>query len=283
MQVEKPDIIIVMTDSTPPCRIAVLAGRLDSIPSLLLLLSGMIGRNYQSPSFIVDKIAVPGEFAREVLEKCGVDKEKLVVTGYPSYDVLVKAEEHFKKNEICKKLGLDPARKIVVYTTENLPARESKIVTRAVCTAVKSLQNIQFIIKVHPSELDLSTYRHVTRDLELDALITRHADIYEVLYACDALITGFSATALDAMILQKPVITINLTGLADPLSFAESGAAIGVNSEGDLEGELEKVLYNKELQEKLRRGREAFVFKHAYKLDGESTERVVTLVEKISK
>jgi hypothetical protein len=280
-KLRKPSIIIVLTDSTPPCRIAVLAGRLAGIPSLLLLHSGMVGRNYDCPPFVVDKIAVTGEFAKNKLMDCGIEDERIVVTGQPSYDSLIEAQKHFSRDAICRKLGLDPAKKIIVYTTENLPPRENEKMARIICRTVKGIPNVEFVIKVHPSELDLSVYKNLIEESGLNALIIRQASIYEVLYVCDIVITGFSATALDAMILDKPVITVNFTGLEDPLPFAESDATIGVYEEKDFIGALKSGLCDEDTRVKLKRAREEFIYEHAYKLDGKATYRVIELLEQM--
>jgi len=280
-RMKKPNIIVVLTDSSPPCKIAVLVGKFASIPSLLLLHVGMIGRTYECPSFLVDKIVVTGDFARDVLIRCGVDKNRLVVTGRPSYDALLRAEEHFKKDEICRKLGLDSTKRILVYTTENLPPRESEAVVYAICKAVKEFSGLQFVIKVQLSELSLSMYERIIRDVGVDALINRDANIYEVLYVGDIVLTGFSATALDAMILDKPVVTVNFTGLEDPVPYAESGAAIGVYEERDLVEALKRGLCDEEARERLREARRRFVYEHSYKRDGKATERVVELIEEM--
>ena len=281
VKMEKLDIVIVLTDGPLPCKIAVLVARFVNIPSLLLLHVGMVGPKYDCPSFLVDKLAVMGEYARDILIKCGVDKTKLVVTGRPTYDALVRAEEHFEKDEICRKLGLDPTRRIIVYTTENLPPSESEGMVYAICKAVKEFSDSQFIIKVHPSELTLSIYERVIKDIGVDALITRDANIYEVLYVCDVMITGFSATALDAMILDKPVITVNFTGLEDPVPYAESGVAIGVYEERGLVRAIKRGLYEEDARKNLREAREKFVYEQSYKKDGKATERVVELIEQM--
>ena len=280
-KIEKPNIILVLTDSSPPCKIAVLVGRFANIPSLLLLHAGMIGRNYECPEFLVDKIAVTGKFAEDILIECGVDKNRLAVTGRPTYDALVRAEEHFDKDNICNKLGLNPEKKIAVFTTQPLPPWESEATVYAICKAVKEFSGLQFVVKVHPSELDLSMYQRVTKDIGVDALITRDVNIYEVLYFSDVVITGFSATALDAMMLDKPVITVNFTGLEDPLPFAESGAAIGVYEDKGLVSAIRKGLYDEDTRKKLRKAREKFVLEHSYKKDGKATERVIELIERI--
>jgi glycosyltransferase involved in cell wall biosynthesis len=277
LRLEMPGIIIVLTDSTPPCRIAVLAGKVAKVPSLLLLHSGLIGWIYDCPAFVSDKIAVMGEFAKRVLIADYVDENKIVITGRPSYDALIRVQAGFDKKAICSRFGLNPSEKIAVYTTENLPPRESEVMARVVCKALKEFSGVQSVVKVHPSELDLSMYKNLTKELGLVSLITREASIYEVLYVCDVMITGFSATALDAMILDKPVIAMNLTGFEDPLPFAESGAAIGVYQEADLKEAIRKGLYDESIKGRLRKSREKFVFEHAYKKDGKASERVAEL------
>jgi len=278
-KIKNPDVILVLTDSSPPCKIAVLVGRFLNIPSLLLLHVGVIGRNYECPSFLVDKIAVTSEFDRNILIKCGVNKNKIVVTGRTAHDALVRAKEHFNKDEICNKLSLDPRKKIIVFTTQPLPRRENEALVHSICEATKQFSDLQFVIKVHPAELSLSMYKRIAKNVGVNALITRDANIYEVLYICDIVITGFSTTALDAMILDKPVITVNLTGLPDPIPYAKKGAAIGVCGEKHLVEAIKTGLYNENAREKLREAREKFLNEHAYKVDGKATERVAELVE----
>jgi hypothetical protein len=280
-RLKKPSITIVLTDGTPPCRIAVLVGKLAGAPSLLLLHSGMVGLNYECPNFVVDKIAVSGDFARRILEKCGVKEDKLFVTGRPSYDALVRATERFSKDQICHRLGLNPSKKIIIYTTENLPGRENEIMARAINRAVKKFPEAQLLIKVHPSEPGLSLYTSLSKEYGLNALVTREAPIYEVLFICDVIVTGFSATALDGMILDKPVVTVNLTGMEDPIPYAESGAALGVYKEKGLEEAIGRALYSDETKRKLQEARESFVFDQSFKKDGKATERVVELIERM--
>ncbi len=277
----KPNIVIVMTEGIMPAKIAIAAARLGRIPTLLLLQLGMLGKNYECPSFLADKISVPGDFIKDLVINCGVDARKVVVTGRPTYDALVRAEGRFDRDEICRRLKLDPARKIVVYCTENLPLRDTERVARAVCRAMKSFSDVQFIIKVHPSELSTSIYNKVAGEIGVRVLVTKEENIYEVLFTCDLMVTGFSTTALDAMILDKPVISINFTGLPDPIPFAESGAAIGVYREGDLEPAIRGGLYDDSVKERLCNDREKFVYEQTYLKDGKATGRIVDLIEQM--
>ena len=215
--IQKPNIIITMTDGPPLETIAILTGRLLNIPSLLLQV-GVIGPNYKrNQSFLVDKIATMGQFSKNVLVSCGVDESKLIVTGRPTYDILARADEVFNKEEICKELRIATEKKIILFATENLPPRERDTIFYAVCRAIKNLSEVEFVIKVHPAELDYAIYEKVANGMGLSPAVTKDINIYEVIYVCDVMITMFSTTALEAMILNKPVITVNLTGMKDPM------------------------------------------------------------------
>ena len=97
----KPDVVIVMTEGILPAKIAIATAKLGRIPTLLLLQLGMLGKNYECPNFLADKISVPGDFIKDLVINCGVDANKVVVTGRPTYDVLIHAEERFDKAAIC--------------------------------------------------------------------------------------------------------------------------------------------------------------------------------------
>jgi len=291
LKLSKSSVILVESDHVLPCRIAVLVGKHARIPSLLLLHQGVIGYNYSISKFLVDKIGVIGPFAREILVSRGVPKNKIVVTGRPAYDDLGKLR--FNKLETCRKFGLDPNKKIFLYTTENIGALQTRKRVYAICRAIRKLV-IQFqssgqltkvpgfFIKVHPDE-DMNSYVQIVNDVGADAHISKTGNFYEILSMCDVLITGFSTATLDAMILGKPVITINLTKFRDPLPYAESGAAIGVYDEESLQKEIESALYDENVKAKLRQAQKKFIYEHAYKIDGKCSERVVKIMEQMVK
>jgi len=117
LRMDKPQIMIVMTESTMPTKVVALVGKSLGIPILVLLQLGMLGPNYECPEFLADNISVPGEFIRDLLINCGVDESRVVVTGRPTYDALIRAGENFKKEDICRRLGLDPTRALQLQTT----------------------------------------------------------------------------------------------------------------------------------------------------------------------
>jgi len=280
---DKPSIILVITDATFFERAAIYAGRRLNIPSVRLQI-GLIGSQHDQCNFLVDKMAISGEVTKEVLINiCGFDPGKLVITGAPTYDRLVNADQNFHKKEICKKLNIDPDKKIIVFATENLSPKKNTALVTIVCKAIRDCHDVQLVIKVHPGESDCSTYKKIARDKDVNCLVIQDVDIHEILYISDLLITYFSATGLEAMILKKPLITLNPFTENDPVDYAKSGAALITRNEKELKEAVNNMLYNETARKKLAQHREKYVYKQAYTQDGKATTRAVDLIEKMAR
>ena len=50
-------------------------------------------------------------------------------------------------------------------------------------------------------------------------LVPKNEDIFNLIMVSDLVITAFSTTAVEAMLADKPVVTINLSGKPDPIYF----------------------------------------------------------------
>lgn len=83
---------------------------------------------------------------------------------------------------------------------------------------------------------------------------------------------------LEAMLLDKPLITINLTKREDRVPYAEQGAAIGVYGQNDLLSAIKSVLSNQKTISRLRTRRKQFIEKYSYRIDGKAKERFSYLV-----
>jgi len=260
LSVEKPKLLVVMNEITTLGNIAVHIAKQRGIKTFCIQ-HGAVGDASGFTPVSVDKIAVWGGSSRETLIKNGTPKEKIVVTGAPQFDDLALKNIPLNKNTI-KKLGITPNKKLIFLTTQ--PVSDMKEITTAVCKAVKSIPGTQLVMKLHPSEYSMGIYKKITKPL---------------LNACDLLITHHSTTGMEAMILGRPVITINLTGKPDVMSYAESGAAIGIYKPEDIKSAIKSVLENKDARKKLAKKAKLFIYDQCYKMDGKASERIITLID----
>jgi len=243
-----------------------------------------IDRRFPRPTIKILKFAVAGESAKKIYIERGFPPENIFVTGQPRFDALFT--QKFNKEKTMAELGIPAGKKIAVLATQGQIYRTEKEQRELVETVVKAtaeFPELQLVIKPHPQE-DPQYYSRLLKMMGQGGPIVRQdIDLYQLLNASDLLITAFSTTALEAMLLDKPVITINLTGQPDLMPYASSGAAIGVYRREDLVPAMRKALFDAEMRKALAEGRKAFISEHAYKPDGQASKRVAEVIHKLIK
>jgi len=235
-------------------------------------------------SFLEDKLlsdyfCASGPQSESLKRKFPKDTKHLVVTGQPRFDKVAKADRIFDKDEICRKFGLAVSGKILFWATEThaLPLKENRENIDAVYHALQSLQNVQLVVKLHPAEdQEAPLYRQNRSYTPL--IVGGSKDLSELLFVCDLMITKSSTAAIEAAIMNKPIIVLNLSGEPDIMPYVEKGVALGAYRKGDLLRTIKDALHNMKVCEKLAMARDRFVYDYAYVQDGKASERVADLV-----
>jgi len=278
IEIEEPDIIIEMGDRNWYVKTVIAVGRLMKTPTLIIQ-HGMVADHPNYGPIYADKMAVWGKAMKDVLIKRGVRPDQLVVTGHPRYDIFYKKD--FKKERIYHELKIDGDKRIIVLTTQPVSSKENEALLYGVINAMKNFPDKQLVIKLHPSE-DPMWYQELIKEMGADdVIITKNVDLHELLNACDIMITLYSTTAVEAMILDKPVITINLMNKPDILPYAERGAAIGVYKSEDIAPTINRILYDEKTKQQLADNRKKFIYDWTYLSDGNASRRVADLIEEM--
>ncbi len=290
---EKPEAIILIDEYNPVGRATVVAGKISGIKTIAIQ-HGAITRNrlsylhykdevsknndFRSPYYpLPDITAVFGPYYQKYLYEIGNYPESSIsVTGAPRYDELVDGKNEYNKKQTYKKLNLDPDKKLVVYTSQPLEKEENDRILLSILKALSELPDFQLVIKMHPTERGINT--ELIDKFDEDVIVIKKFDIYEILNACDVMLTAFSTTALEAMMLGKPVITINFTGKPDVMPYVQSGAAIGVYQREKLSLAIKSIFEDEHIRKELEVNSKEFVHQHAYKIDGKSTKRIMELI-----
>lgn len=296
---QNPDLILVTSEYGFFERALTVAGKLKGLPTLAVQ-HGNIGplhKGYMYPKGsisaygsvgtpycpIPDKTAVYGRYDYDLLTKTSAyPPSTVVITGQPRYDILAVAKRFFNRKEFCSKLNLDPDRKIVLVATENLPTPQGEAFLRNSLRALKNFPDLQIVVKPHPREKG-EWYNRVVKEENVRAMIlSRKADTFEALYACDLLITGFSTVITEATILGKPSVTLNIGKKEDPTPYYRD-ITLRIYREENLVSAIKEALYNEKTIDNLKKAGKKFAYQHAYKQDGKATERVASLIEEMIK
>lgn len=277
-----PDIVCVMPDGHFLQQMAVeLARKKYKIPTLASI-SAIDTDN--APSYMrhlhADKIAAMGNRAEHIYVESGIERDRITVTGVAHFDLLFNRDKEHDK-QVLYGCGIDPSKRIVVFTTQPISPAETEEMLTGVIEAVLKMTETQLVIKVHPRE-EIEAYQAIVDKYQNPRVyVVRDVDVYALIISCELLIAKSSTTALEAMMAGKPVVTFDLSGQPVPVPYATEGAAIGVYRHEDIEEAIQRGLYDEETRSRLKIGRDKFVRNWAGEPDGKASWRMVTLMKKM--
>lgn len=193
-----------------------------------------------------ETFAAWGEFSKDYLIRHHVDPSKIVLTGGIPFDRTLGLGSD--KSAIATTLNINSSKRWIVFATQpngpgNRPGME-EIVWSIVETLESSLRHpdVQLIIQVHPHQ-DMGVIKKIAEIVpNHGAVITRFGDTEQLIASSDGLITYFSTTAIDAVILQKPLMLINLTDHHEFFPFVKMGVAQGVYNKEEISIALDNML-----------------------------------------
>jgi UDP-N-acetylglucosamine 2-epimerase len=97
-----------------------------------------------------------------------------------------------------------------------------------------------------------------------------------VVLAADALVTVESLSAVEALVLDRPVLVLNMpTNLRE---MVEQGVALGVGVGEDPGSALRDLLFDAEIRGRLEAARRLYLSDVAHGVDGRATERILALL-----
>ncbi|GAH91176.1 unnamed protein product, partial [marine sediment metagenome] len=102
--------------------------------------------------------------------------------------------------------------------------------------------------------------------------------LWELIASSDLVIISNSTVGLDAMILDKPVVMVNLGRQVEGIAYVSSGAALGAYSLEDIAPAVREALSNEQVRQDLAEARKRFIYEYAYIQDGKAAKRIADLI-----
>jgi SAM-dependent methyltransferase len=217
---------------------------------------------------LADKMLAGGKAVADIYFKKNAKPDQVVIVGNPAFDALVNRNIEDDRRTIARH-GIDPEKRIVVYATDALYVEQTNRIIQAISQAVKQLDNVILVVKVHPRESE-EPYL-----VNADTIVLRDIELYPLLNCCELLVTGRSTVELEALVLAKKVVTVNLTGRPDVVPHARN-RVITVRKYEDIAPTIQRSLRMNHVESE---GANAFIANYVYKLDGKSAERAVTAIK----
>jgi hypothetical protein len=297
IRIENPSAIIFLAEGFYWERTLLIAAKLEKIPTIAIQ-HGTIKKYHKSYIYtknelygdksiscpIPDLTLVYGvKYKKLLTENSFYPKDKVIVTGQPRYDLINNSSKLYSKDEYKNKYRINSGKKIVLWTTEcaALSDSENNKNFLTIFKTFKELKDVVLIIKLHPA--DVNKYKNIINEYmdkyKVNAIIPpKNSDTYEHIFNSDLVITKGSTTGLEAVAMEKPLIILNLSPYPDPVDHVKNGVALGVNRGSNLKPTIKYLLEDDSI---LKNNRKKFIQYNLYKIDGKSTERVVTEINKL--
>lgn len=223
-----------------------------------------------------------GQFTKDFLVANGVEESRIIITGGAPFDRIRQLRPD--RRQIARELHIDPDKKWILFTTQYVGAgnrpSEEEIFTgvASVAEEMKIYEDYELIYQVHPGQTLEEIQKIVDTVENAKAVVARYKDTEELIAASAGMITFFSTTAIDAILMDKPLLLINLTDDRDFYPFVGMGAAFGAYTKDEIPGQVKKLLYEPHVLVSNYSKVKEYI---NYRNDGRALERVMELCLKM--
>jgi UDP-N-acetylglucosamine 2-epimerase len=272
----KPKVLVVGNDLTLEGRTQCMVAAKHRLATACIMHGIVSGEPFQA-KHVANAVIVYSKRMRQELIGLGEKPERIRVCGSPSLTKR-KHQTGVAHPAIKRFLGLEEEKPWVLLATSgpghSVSTAHHKRLIAAVMRLSVQMPNVKFVAKLHPKDR-LDYYHEAQRSLPESKLMIvppksslGRLEFDEWLQGCTAIITGGSAAAIDAMLKNVPVISIDLADELLGIAFIEYGATVHVRSEEDLSLAMTSVLsFSERSAVALARAKE-FVLESFQELDG---------------
>ena len=291
---ESPELFLLVYEEGAYGRAATIVGHWLGLPSVALqhgILSSPHIPNYYFAAVTNDvredgiscpiptRTLVYGEQTREMLTQVSAyPEDRVAVVGMPSYDPVIQALPRLSKARELEALGLAPDKPVILVASQPFLNREHRyFFADAVLAVAARMPESQWVVKLHPSEAPTAWDRHF-EEHRITGIQMFTSDLHRLLFVCDAVVSWFSTTILEACLFEKPVVAVRIPGCYAPEDYIEDGLVHGVGGAEELQTRLAELIASTGADG--QRAAEAVV-RYTYLPDGRSTERVADAIAEL--
>jgi hypothetical protein len=231
----------------------------------------------------VELAIVGSELEVPYLRRCGVSDERTAIVGYPDYDHFPQLTREACRGQLVAAMEALHERPLVVFTSQyptgQFPDWARTVNLEAVFAAARKLPHVTFLIKTHPRREVIDAL--VLARFPENVLLAPKVETPSLLKAADVVVTYWSTTALEALLLDVPLVQLNATGLPDFFDLVSSLGRSFARSSDELADSLQLLLESEEARTIDARARAELCARLGVVMDGRAGERAGAAIEKI--
>ena len=276
-----PSVLVVGNDISYEGRTACLAARNYGLPTVSLM-HGAISGNPVHACHIADRFLVYGESSKKTLAQLDDNPSRFVACGAPYLDK--RPRQTGKINSVlCKRIQLHSKQPYVLVATSGPGVSVSYfhhlLVIKNLMRLSMKYKEINFIAKLHRKDR-LEYYEKCFEEVPGSRLKVIEygakgypVDIFHWLQGCSCLITGASSVAMEAMLMDVPVITLDFCEEFECVDFIDKDTTIHVSEPTELDRYFEHPDAIANAFSKRKPNIDAYLKASFFDLDGKSSLR----------
>ena len=210
--------------------------------------------------FLSDQQIVWGYPAKEYA--LSHNNKNVLVTGSPRHDKFF----NFKNNSDNKGIILFAPTLPSAVSSENITTESIQIFNEFIqktCKIVNNLPNKKLLVKPHPTPALIYDIVKLVKEVDPNITITYGSDLLQIINNCELVITTNNSTiAIDAMMLNKPVISLQTQPTFLEEQIVKMGAVISITKISDIEITIKKLIEDTKLQNDLLVRSKSFLDHH---------------------
>jgi len=214
---------------------------------------------------IPDYTLVFGNFSKNNLINYGHPKDRIIPFGHAAFFKLDDIIKILDSSQLQKKYMINKKQKVILFTTEYL--QEYHIThgkydydTQILLDLIENYSNKNdyvIILKPHPTENPESYEKMIEKHKAKNFKVIQDS-LFELIHISDIVISVYSNSMMDALCLKKPVIRVTFDNIQHIIPYDEYGVVVSCEL-NELSKEIENILSNKKLREKLSNNRVKFI------------------------
>jgi len=218
--------------------------------------------------------------------------------GSPRFEEYIRyKDEHDEgdRKKILEKHNVNQEKRLLIYTPPKVETNsrrtfrnylpttsDFKKIFISINNGIKNIEGLKILIKFHPSDYKVKLHKKLAKEAFNDnVLVEQHSDLKELLFVSDGLITNFSTTGLEAMIMETPVIVYDY--FYDAYNYydkiSKEGAVIKVNNSNQLNEQIERLLEEDFREEIIEKASD--YIRRNYNFDMKSSKRARKIISKL--
>ena len=293
---ERPDAVLIEYEEGSYGRAAVVAARRRGVPTVGLQHGLHGGAHIPSYYFrktawetggdvtacpIPTKTAVFGDVTYEYLTRVSAyPAESVAVTGTTIYDDALVFGTGADPVEMRRALGCAEGSTVTVLSSIFTEAQDRVTFIETALGAIGDC-GMQCIVKLHPRETE-TDWEATAERMGLDKPQVLRGRLWEAIAAADIVLSWYSSTIIDALLLRKPTVVLHLSGKNNPDDLASGGGVEIVDGRSELSAALGELVADSTRRACLVAQGEQLLSQHLHLWDGGARKRIAVLLAEVA-